>query len=442
LEFDSNKIKRQYCFFYIIKKFMFNQILSASCIDIVAAFAVVAGSAAWLYIIVVVGYNALSLDMLSRFNPPLSNAAHLPSLSVIIPACNEEDTIEAALRALLQTTYPRLEVVVVNDRSTDATGEIAERVAAEDERVKSVHIQNLPEGWLGKTHALHIASRAARGDFLLFTDADIHFAPSAFARAVGYAEARGLDHLAVMPEIRQAAKVGAWERAQMSAAIAGFVTLFLFAMRPRAVQNPKSDAYIGVGAFNLVRRSAFERTQGFEWLKMEAIDDVGLGLMMKRSGAACAAANGVGLVWLEWYSTLKALARGFEKNFFAGFAEYRLSLLAARLAQILAVALLPLWGGFWLIPLLGVSPLAGFCLTSCFAPAFAAMLWRSRSPLPPASFAAMPLAFGLVGGLIFRSAWSVLRRKGILWRDSFYPLETLRREQRVKTSRRARRFKF
>ena len=107
-----------------------------------------------------------------------------PELGVVIAASNEAETIEPALRSLLAQDYPSLEIVMVDDRSTDRTGTIVDHLAASDARISRVHVRVLPAGWLGKVHALQRGVERVRGDFVLFTDADIHFAPGALRRAV------------------------------------------------------------------------------------------------------------------------------------------------------------------------------------------------------------------------------------------------------------------
>ena len=138
---------------------------------------------------------------LSRIAIPSDARETLPTLSVLVPACNEASTLERAMQSLLAMDYPRLEIIAVNDRSTDGTGELLERLAAANPRLRVRHVTALPSGWLGKNHALHIASQEATGDWLLFTDADVVYTPDALLRAVSYARRVGADHLVVSPRI-------------------------------------------------------------------------------------------------------------------------------------------------------------------------------------------------------------------------------------------------
>src|SRR5215208_3489148 len=128
-----------------------------------------------------------------------SEAKDWPLLSVIIPACNEAANLGSAVESLLGQNYPNLEVILINDRSNDGTAEIIGRLALGDGRIRSLHVETLPDGWLGKVHALDRGVQLAEGDWLLFTDADVHFAAGTLRRAVGWAIANRIDHLGLAP---------------------------------------------------------------------------------------------------------------------------------------------------------------------------------------------------------------------------------------------------
>jgi len=204
-----------------------------------------------------------------------------PSLSVVVPACDEADQLADAAATLLAQTYPDLQVVFVNDRSTDETGAIIDRLAAGDGRVAAVHIETLPDGWLGKVHALQRGLEAARGEYVLFTDADVHYHPAALERAVATMCRDRLDHLAAVPRLRPSS----W---MTDLLIGQFIRqLFAVFIPPWRIRDPRSKAFFGVGAFNLVRREALDATEGLPWLRMDTGDDMALALMMKRSGGRC-----------------------------------------------------------------------------------------------------------------------------------------------------------
>lgn len=344
-----------------------------------------------------------------------------PRLSVVVAARDEAGAIGSALATLLASDYPELEIVVVDDRSRDGTGRIVDEIAAGDPRLRAVHVTELPEGWLGKVHALDRGYAATTGEFVLFTDADVHFAPAALRRVVAHAVAREVDHVAVAPELLSRGFL-------QDALSAAFMTSFLVGTLAAEADRPGSRAYVGVGAFNLVRRSAFERTPGFAWLRLEILDDLGLGLMMKRSGAKATLAIGVGDVTIAWYPSLRAMAQGLDKNLFGAVCRYS----AARLAAFLVFAALFLPAPFvalaaapapWL-PAVGVAAMVlGTAVAGILA-------FRTRRSIVPFLFA--PAGGALLVALVVRSGWRCLRGGGVRWRDTFYPIAALREGQRVK----------
>jgi hypothetical protein len=344
-----------------------------------------------------------------------------PSLSVVVPASNEAETMEPALASLLTQDYPDLELVLVDDRSTDRTGAIIDRVAASDRRISAVHVRELPAGWLGKVHALQRGVDRVRGEFILFTDADIHFAPGALRRAVAWAESERLDHLAVLAEVRLRSF---WVGMCLSSAMRGIMAL----ARPWEAMDPRSSKAIGTGAFNLVRRAAFERTPGFEWLRLEVADDIGLGLMMKRSGGRPGLVLGRDQVRHDSYPTLFEAVRGLEKNGFAQAARFSpwrglaIIVLAAVGSLGPFAAFLPV-GVPWLWAV-GASGLLAFVVASIL------MARMFRAPVA-CLLLSLPLGDLLMAYVIARATVLGLRRGGLVWRGTTYPTELLRGGRRV-----------
>ena len=344
-----------------------------------------------------------------------------PTLSVVVPARDEALTIDPAVASLLAQDFPNLQVVLVDDRSSDATGTVIDRLAAKDSRVAAVHVRELPDGWLGKVHALQRGVERASGDFILFTDADIHFAPGVLRRAIAWSEAERLDHLAVLAEVTSPSL---WVAACVAASSRGLIGL----ARPWEATDPRSAKAIGTGAFNLVRRSAFERTPGFEWLRLEVADDIGLGLMMKRWGGRPGLLIGRGQVRHETYPTIADAVRGLEKNGFAQgarFSAWRGSALVG-LAVVGAfapfAAFLPV-GLPWL-PLLGAGTLAVFATA-------ARILTRAFGAPLMSVLASLPLGDLLMAYVIARATLLGVRRGGLVWRGTTYPTTLLRPGQRV-----------
>jgi cellulose synthase/poly-beta-1,6-N-acetylglucosamine synthase-like glycosyltransferase len=232
--------------------------------------------------------------------------ARWPTVSLIVPARDEAAGLEAALRSKLALDYPGLEVVLVDDRSTDATGAIADRLAAEQPHLSVVHVRELPKGWLGKVHALTKGVERSTGEWLLFTDADIHYDPQTLRRAIALCEAKGFDYLAALPRFESSTFA-------VNVAMAGFVPVVMSAVQADWIEDPKSAASIGAGVFALVRASAYRRSPGLEHLKLEIADDVGLGQLMKRSGARCGVVAAPDELSLTMYPDFAGVVRGTAK---------------------------------------------------------------------------------------------------------------------------------
>lgn len=380
----------------------------------------------WAFMLIYMYRATVGMPVLHEETGALGgDAAAWPLVSVIVPACNEADHIEPALRSLLAQDYPRFELIVVDDRSTDGTGEIADRLAAADPRVRAVHIESLPDGWLGKVNALEQGTRRASGDWLLFTDADVHFAPGALRRGMAYAIRHDLDHLTLVPETTGFAGF------LLDVSIRTFSMMLCASARVAEVNREGSRAFIGIGAFNLVQAAALKRTPGFEWLRMEPIDDMGLGAMLKASGARTHVVNGVDELSVPWYESVGAMIRGLEKNTFGAgtdFSYARQLLYVVMLVLIAIVPALSLLDGLY----------RGDILLICFggialaANLFVALRMPRRSVRDVAVYLCLPLGVALIAWIMLRAAYKCLRNGGVDWRGTHYPIEALRRGQRVR----------
>jgi cellulose synthase/poly-beta-1,6-N-acetylglucosamine synthase-like glycosyltransferase len=354
-----------------------------------------------------------AVPRLQRLNAP--PPARWPRVSLVMPARNEEHTLESALRSKLGNTYPELELVLVDDRSTDGTGAIADHFARTEPRLQVVHVEHLPEGWLGKVHAMQRGLERASGEWVLFSDADVHLAPGTLEKIIAYAEREGLGHVTVLPEITCSGVV-------LQMALVSMFRLLCVSVRMWAVSDPRSSATMGAGAFNLVRRSALERTPGLEWLKMEIVDDVALGMMLKRSGAKQAVLNGRGGVSLEFYPSLGAFTRALEKSG-ASFPFLALVLGHLLLAVLECGFLAGVFSGRPALVLLGVGTWAlGAGTTWAFS------VWSGfpRAPAPLAFLGVLPAGWASI-----RSAVLALVRGGVVWRGTFYPTSVVRAGQRM-----------
>ncbi len=351
-----------------------------------------------------------------------------PRVSIIVPARNEEHMIEQVLKTLLNLDYDNYEVIAVNDRSTDRTGEIMEgmRLSLENPqlwqnrpepghpRLRVIHHAELPPGWLGKTHALWTAANEATGEWLLFTDADVLFKPESARRVLNYAEREKADHVVLFPRLLMHAP---GERMM----IAFFQSLFVFGHRPWKVADPTAKDHMGVGAFNLVRRSVYDAVGGHEALRMEVVDDMKLGKLIKNARFVQRNVFGADLISIRWAHGAMGVMNNLTKNFFAvlSFQWWR------TLVSAFGLAFLNLG------PFLGVVLVHGWARLP-FAIALGAMFpiyigISRRSSVPPYYFLLHPVSTTLFIYTLLRSMALTLWNDGIEWRGTKYRLDELRK---------------
>lgn len=241
----------------------------------------------------------------------------LPSLSIVIAARNEGKTIKTALDSVLSLDYPDLEVIVVNDRSEDETGEILNRLAPQHPNLKVVHVQTLPSGWLGKNHALNFGSEKVATKWMLFTDADVHFKRDALRRAISIAEENDLDHLTALPRMEEHSSV-------LGVALLSTMALFMLFMRPWKIPFNK-NYYAGIGPFTLLKTSFYRKIGGHSKIKMRPDDDLSLGKLVKLEGGRSEYVFSDGEISFSWYESVKELINGLSKNTYASL-EYSIAI--------------------------------------------------------------------------------------------------------------------
>jgi chlorobactene glucosyltransferase len=343
----------------------------------------------------------LNLLLVPRLRPRLPRTT--PLVSVIVPARNEERSIGETVRALLAQTYPHLELVVVNDRSTDRTGEILR--SFEDRRLVVVDNEEPPPGWLGKPWALHQGSLRARGAWLLFVDADVSYAAEGVGAAVAFAEESGAGLVSLFPYLRME---GFWEHIGMpNLTIAGFM------FTPLWIGNRTRIPLlaIGGGPGNLVRREVYDRCGGHEALRDAIIDDIGLARLVRRGGERTQLVRADDLVSLRMYHGLREIVDGFTKNAFAAFGgSYALVLVAMLLGAVMNVLpfALALTGDLAAIASVAVISLTRLIL-------FASLRYRIDNAL-----FGHPLMMALWGWIMLRSVWFTGIRRQISWRGRTY----------------------
>ena len=393
----------------------------------------------WLSRVVDTSFGVRSLTNISKpeWDRRPATPAGNPRVAIIVPARNEEASIEQALTRLLALDYANYEVIAIDDRSTDQTGQIMDNVArgcsdgrprpsareagADSDsgtnphpRLKIVHIHDLPPGWMGKAHAMWSAGRQTEADWLLFTDADVMFRPDCLRRAIAYAEAERADHVVLFPRTIM-------KRPGEKMMLAFFQLLFVFGHRPWKVADPKAKDHIGVGAFNLVRRKVYEAVGTYEALRFEVVDDMKFGKVIKNAGFRQRNVLGNDLLEIRWAMGARGVVRNLTKNFFAvmSFQWWR------AIGFCVAATILNV------IPFVGIIAAHGWervpyaISLTCIFFLYAGM--SIYSDVRPWYFLLHPIGTALFIYTMLRSMLFTLGRGGVEWRGTLYPLEELRK---------------
>ncbi|EGW40908.1 glycosyltransferase [Desulfosporosinus sp. OT] len=329
-----------------------------------------------------------------------------PSLSVIIPACNEEESIRQAISQLLDQDYADLEVLVVNDRSTDHTAVILEELKIKYPQLKVVTITDVPTQWLGKNHAVYQGVKQATGEWLLITDADVMFSPGSLKTTVSYSLENKLDHLTISPDITYKGFF-----------YGGFISLFLLAVTGLYLSSKSA----GIGAFNLIKRSTYQEIGGYEAIAMQPIDDFSLGKLVVKKGYKQSYGFSKGLISVKLFDNLFAMIKGIEKNQFAG-SNYSVPTTLAFCLIILLLHVYPFAGLFFESGWARV--LCGFAIIIVFA------IYNYSKKYIDVSLKHVlihPISGLLYFWAVLNSMVKILSRGGIEWRGTVYSLEELRK---------------
>jgi cellulose synthase/poly-beta-1,6-N-acetylglucosamine synthase-like glycosyltransferase len=333
------------------------------------------------------------------------------SLAIIIAVRNEEEDLEKALQSLCNINYQNCRIIVVNDRSTDRTPEILKDFKRNYPQLNVVTIDTLPGGWLGKNNALYQGYLNSTEEWLLFTDADIVFHRDSISRALGYAVNNQLDHLTILPELISRSTL-------LNSVFATFCIMLMIHMKPWDAKNPKSKSFAGIGAFNLIRRNAYEKIGTHAKIKLRPDDDLQLGMKVKLANLKQDVLAAKGYICLEWYKNLQQFGNGLLKNSFAT-ADYKLTTAIANVLFILIAIALPMpvmfIFGTVIIRLLAAIMLLSHIIYMIIIPP---NKWWYAFMIPFAGF--------FIAWTFLKAVLITVKQGGIYLRDSFYSLKMLR----------------
>ncbi len=364
--------------------------------------------------------GALELSLGNRRIKPLRYTGVLDKLygkvSIVVAARNEQRHLRRALESLMAQDYPQLEVIVVNDRSTDDTAAIGNNLAQSHDKLKVIHITELPGGWLGKNHALYVGAQQASGDYLLFTDADVIMHPTAVSRAISFMQQGNLDHLAVSPQADQKGTL-------LNILVGTFLYLFTLSKKPWKARDRKSRFYMGIGAFNLITADAYKKIGTHQRIAMRPDDDMMLGRLVKKNHLCQDVLNGIGMINIEWYTSLGEMIRGLEKNAFAGLG-YSVLFAVFTCLCIFTFMVFPAVAVFLTT---GAARILNLLALAVWAVSYAdnARFWK----IPLWHGIALPLGTVLLIYAIANAVYRTIRNGGIDWRGTHYPLEDLKANQ-------------
>ncbi|WP_216828559.1 glycosyltransferase [Alkalihalobacterium elongatum] len=354
--------------------------------------------------------ETVKTNHLIKHNPPL--------VSIIVAARNEEKDIEGSLLSQLQQTYKNIEWIVVNDRSTDYTGEIIKNLSTKDARVQAIDIEQLDEGWLGKNHALYKGYLMSKGNYLLFTDADVYYKADTVEKALSYMISNKVDHLTLAPNMNVKRF---WAKA--------FVTFFLFGFsyfkRPWKANDEKSKVAIGIGAFNLLKRDAYEEIGTHATIRERPDDDLMLGIQIKKAGRKQRFVSALEHLEVEWYATLKDAIIGLEKNAFAGL-YYRYTMVLIAIGGVFISQLFPFLAVFFTDGITRTANLITILLLFLLYQQTANVMAKNALKY----FLVFPITTILFMYCIIRATFLTVVRGGIVWRGTHYPLAQLRKQNK------------
>lgn len=363
-------------------------------------------------------HNQHHLDIIVEPTPP---PLHAPLISVCTPARNEERNIRACVEAMLAQDYPNFEVIVLDDRSTDATPSILADIASRDPRLRLISGSDLPSGWAGKPHALYQASAIARGEWLCFLDADTFVTREALSACY----AKAIETNADMFTIMTFQIMGTfWEKVVMPL----IMTALSVGFSPRKVNDPERKDAIANGQFILIKRSVYESIGGHEGVKDQIVEDKAIAEQVKWNGNRLVVANGYAVARTRMYTSLPEMWEGWTKNIYLGLRDQpSLVILGVFGAFVLIIAtlFLPVWpllGLFWYLKgggWMAVTVITKSLILWIFLIYVRARVAKAMDISPWYAFTT-PLGAAVFAGMMLTSTWRVLSGKGVTWKGRMY----------------------
>lgn len=381
-----------------------------------------------LVVCLVLASYVISLYLLFKRSPQLKQApppSRAPLISVIVPARNEERNLKVTLAALLGQDYPNFEVIAIDDNSSDATPTLLAQAAARDPRLHIVQGEPLAEGWTGKNFAVFQGAQVARGDWLLFVDADVSLAPGALSAA--YQSAR--EHKAALFSLWPGHDLhGFWERTVQSVILAMhyFGELFQRLRKPWSLTAGPAN-----GQFILISRRAYDEVGGHRAVRDSVLEDYELSYRLRRQGYATITLNGAKLAQVRMYASLGEIWQGWSKNTFLGMRNGPLETLGAT-AMVALVCCGPLALSLWAVLELILNPSVtaalglGLAVASWLLLAAASSLLRPLINLPLGYLVSFPLGGLVLIGILLNSAYRHTLGNGVRWKGRRYGAATQR----------------
>lgn len=364
-------------------------------------------------------HNQYHLDIVvTPASPP---AADAPLISICIPARNEEQNIRSCVAAVLSQDYPNIEVIVLDDRSTDTTLTQLKEIESRDSRLLPISGSELPVGWAGKPHALFQASAVARGQWLCFVDADTFLKPNCLSSCYAKAIETKADLLTTM---NQQILGSFWEKVVMPLVM----TALSVGFSPRKVNDPSRRDAVANGQFIFIRRITYDAIGGHERVKDQIVEDKAIAEQVKWNGHCLIVADGMQVLSTRMYTSLPTMWEGWTKNIYLGLRDHPAMLLlgafGATLALIAAL-FLPIWpllGFFWYLNGGGWLAIAVIIQSLMVWGVLIYLRAKVAIKMNISAWYALttPLGAGVFAAMMLTSAWKVLSGQGVTWRGRKY----------------------